>query len=46
MVILLGNVASFPGLPTIQFLVTYSMQEWTEEAGSILPCEWCQCLPR
>ena len=34
------TVASFPGLPTIQF---YSMQKRRWKAWSILSHEWCQC---
>ena len=33
--------ASFPGLPTVQFLIACSMQKWRGKAWSILSCEWC-----
>ena len=28
----INTVASFPGLPTVQFMITYSMLKWSEEA--------------
>ena len=34
-------VASFPGLPTIQFLITCSLQKWRGRAWSTLSREWC-----
>jgi len=40
------SVPSFQGLPTIQFLITCSMQKWRGAAWFILSCEWRQCLPR
>ena len=40
------RVASFPGLPTVQFLIACSMQKWRGKAWSIVSHEWCQCLPR
>ena len=33
------SVPSFPGLPTIQFLITCSMQQWRGNAWSILLCD-------
>ena len=29
----INTVASFPGLPTVQFVITYSMLKWSEEAA-------------
>ena len=29
----INTVASFPGLPTVQFMITYSMLKWSEEAA-------------
>jgi len=37
---------SFSGLPTVQFLITCSMQKRRGKAWSILSREWRQCLPR
>ena len=37
------SVTSFPGLPTVQFLIVYCMQE---QRKTILSCERCQCLFR
>ena len=33
-------VASFPALPTVQFLITCSMQKWRGKAWSILSCAY------
>ena len=40
------ELASFPGLPTVQFLIACSMQKRRGKAWSILSHEWCQCLTR
>ena len=37
-------VASFPGIPTVQFFC--SKQKWRGKAWSILSHKWRQCLPR
>ena len=29
----ISTLASFPGLPTVQFVITYSMLKWSEEAA-------------
>ena len=41
-----GRQASFPGLPTVQFMIACSMQKQRGEAWfMILAHEWHQCLP-
>ena len=40
------GIASFPGLPTVQFLIAYSVQKWRGKTWSILSHERCQYLPR
>ena len=40
------GIASFPGLPTIQFLIAYSMQKQRRKAWSILSREQCRSLPK
>ena len=39
-------LASFPGLPTVKFLIACSMHKWRRKAWEILSHEIRQCLPR